>query len=498
MNRKLLLGLDIGSSSVKAGLVDADTTLSLATASYPDVEAPIKALHPGWAEQSPDDWWNYCRHAIQRALKKADASAEEICAIGISWQMHGLVCIDKNQHVLRDSIIWCDSRAVEIGEQAFLELGEKYCFEHLLNSPGNFTASKLAWVKKNEPKIFDRISKIMLPGDYIAMRLTGEVTTTIEGLSEGVMWDFSKYSLATDLLNYYEIPESMIAPLVPTFGLQGKVSDKAAAELGIPQGTPITYRAGDQPNNAVSLNVFNPGEVAATAGTSGVVYGILDKINCDTQSRTNTFAHVNYSSDLCRLGVLLCINGVGSMNAWARHNIAPDLTYEEINNLAATAPIGSDSLVVLPFGNGAERMLGNRNVDCNISGISFYNHTRAHLLRAVQEGVAFSLCYGIEIMRQMGIRISNINAGNANMFLSPLFRTTLSNVSRTTINIMQTDGSIGAARAAGIGAGIYKDNNEAFSQLKRIMVIEPETEHQEQYQEAFMRWKDKLNTILTH
>ena len=492
MARQYLLGFDVGSSSVKASLVDAETGQMAATAFFPEKEAPIKAVKAGWAEQDPEMWWMNAKLSLKKIMADAGATGEDIKAIGISYQMHGLVCVDKNHNALRDSIIWCDSRAVPYGDKAFNDLGSEKCLGHLLNSPGNFTAAKLAWVKENEPELFDNIYKVMLPGDYIAMKLSGEINTTISGLSEGMMWDFKEKRPAKFLFDYFGFSEDVIAPIVPTFAVQSEVSAAAAAETGLKEGTPISYRAGDQPNNALSLNVFNPGEIASTAGTSGVVYGVLGDVNYDSKSRVNTFAHVNYTTELDRLGVLLCINGTGILNAWVHRNITPDLSYAEMNDLAAQAPIGADGVTISPFGNGAERVLENREVGCQIKGVNFNKHNRAHIVRAAQEGIVFSFCYGMEIMRQMGMDIKKIHAGKANMFLSPLFRDTLASTSGATIELLETDGSVGAAKGAGIGCGMYKDNVEAFSTLKKIAVVEPDTAKAQQYNDAYEKWKAEL------
>ncbi len=495
MARRFLLGFDVGSSSVKASLTDVDSGEIAASAFFPDHEAPIMAVKTGWAEQDPQMWWDNAKLSLQKIMAETGAKGEDILAIGISYQMHGLVCVDKNQNVLRPSIIWCDSRAVSYGEKAFRDLGEDLCLRNLLNSPGNFTASKLAWVKENEPEIFDKIDKIMLPGDYIAMKLSGKAQTTISGLSEGMMWDFMAKKPAKFLLDYFGFDESILPEIVPTFSVQSEVSKAAAEELGLKEGTPISYRAGDQPNNAVSLNVFNPGEIASTAGTSGVVYGVLGDVNYDPKSRVNTFAHANYTTGLDRLGVLLCINGTGILNAWVHRNVTPDVSYGEMNDLAASVPIGSDGVKIVPFGNGAERVLENREVGCSIRGLSFNKHNRAHIVRAAQEGIVFSFCYGMEIMQQMGMDIKNIHAGRANMFLSPLFRDTLAGVSGATIELYETDGSAGAAKGAGIGAGIYKDHDEAFASLKKLAVIEPDVHHRDEYLGAYQAWKEELKKL---
>lgn len=492
-----LLGCDIGSSSVKASIVDEDTGLTISSGFYPKEEAPINAVRPGWAEQNPDDWWNYLKYAIQEAMDKASVKGADIKAIGISYQMHGLVVVNKKMEVLRPAIIWCDSRAVPYGEHAFKSIGEQQCLTHLLNSPGNFTASKLAWIKEYEPHLFKSIHKIMLPGDFIAMRMTGDIVTTVPGLSEGIFWDFQENKLSEDLMNYYGFSKDLIADVRPTFGLQGELLASIAAELGLKKGTPVTYRAGDQSNNALSLNVLNPGEVAATAGTSGVVYGVNGKVNSDTLSRVNTFAHVNHSETKTRLGALLCINGVGILNSWIKRNIAPEgINYNELNDLAASVAIGSEGLSILPFGNGSERMLENKQIHCSVHGLNFNIHSKAHLARAAQEGIVFSFKYGMDIMNQMGIDIGVIRAGNSNMFLSPIFREALAGVTGTVIELYDTTGAVGAAKGAGIGAGIYQSSEEAFASLKKISVIEPDGLKADTYCAAYDVWKERLEQTM--
>lgn len=486
-----LIGYDIGSSSVKASMVCAETGQCVASAFYPKQEAEIIAHKPGWAEQDPESWWTYLKQCTQEVLSEVPAA--EVGAIGISYQMHGLVCVDRDLKPLRHSIIWCDSRAVPYGQEAFDALGSDYCLTHYLNAPGNFTLAKLAWVKQNEPALFERIHKVMLPGDYIGMRLTGEVCTTVSGLSEGIAWDFKENHPAYALLQHFGFPEEILPEIRPTFGEQGRVSVSAAEELGLRAGIPVTYRAGDQPNNALSLGVLNPGEIASTAGTSGVVYGVNDKVCYDPLSRVNIFAHVNHGVAKPRLGVLLCINGTGILNSWIRKNIVtPDVSYAKMNVMASMVPIGADGVSILPFGNGAERMLRNEETGCSVHGLNFNVHNQRHLLRAAQEGIVFSFKYGIEIMEQMGLQVKKIHAGHANMFLSPLFRETLASITGATVELFDTDGSVGAARGAGIGVGYYGTMQDAFTYLKKLDVIEPDMKHLEEYQEAYARWKSLL------
>lgn len=488
-----LIGYDIGSSSVKASLVEASTGKCIATAFYPKTEAPIMAKCQGWAEQHPEDWWQNLKLATADILASSNIDRDNIGAIGVSYQMHGLVCVDRDHKVLRPAIIWCDSRAVPYGQQAQDALGTRFCLEHMLNSPGNFTAAKLAWVRNNEPEIYERIHKIMLPGDYIGMKLTGEICTTVSGLSEGMFWDFSRSEVSRELMDFYGFDHSIIPEIRPTFGDHGQVSRAAADELGLRAGIPVTYRAGDQPNNALSLGVLNPGEIASTAGTSGVVYGVNGQISYDPQSRVNSFAHVNHQATNPRLGVLLCINGTGILNSWIRRTVAPEgIGYAEMNALASQAPIGSDGVSILPFGNGAERMLCNREVGCSIHGINFNMHSKAHIIRAAQEGIVFAFRYGIDIMKEMGLSVNKIHAGNANMFLSPIFRDTLCGVTGATIELFDTDGSVGAAKGAGIGMGYYKTAEEAFTTLNRLQVITPDAETQQQYLDAYERWKSNI------
>lgn len=477
---------------MKAALVDATTGVCVASDFYPKTEAPIKALRQGWAEQNPESWWTYLKEATASILAKSKVNPSDIKAIGISYQMHGLVLLDKDDKVIRDALIWCDSRGVPYGEKAFNDLGAEKTLSHLLNSPGNFTASKLQWVKQEEPESFDKIATVMLPGDYVAMRLTGEKCTTASGLSEMMLWDFKENSPAFFLMEYFGYDPSILPAIKPTFSEQGRLTEEAARELGLVAGIPVTYRAGDQPNNALSLNVFNPGEVASTAGTSGVVYGINGTVDYDPRSRVNNFAHVNHTADQTRIGVMTCISGTGILNSWCKRNIAPDgISYQGMNDLAAKAPIGSEGVTILPFGNGAERVLENNQVGCSFHGINFNIHNRSHLLRAAQEGIVFSFMYGMEVMESIGMKIDKIHAGHANMFLSPIFRDTLASVSGATIELYDTDGAVGAAKGAGIGAGIYKDNNEAFATLVNMGEIHPAADRTP-YLEAYARWKECL------
>lgn len=489
----LLLGIDLGTSSIKVSVVDAASQQCIASASYPETEAEILSLQPGWAEQSPEGWWNFTQKAILKANQSGKYQPKDIVAIGIAYQMHGLVCVDKDQKVLRNSIIWCDSRAVPFGEKAFKDIGRKKALSHLLNSPGNFTAAKLAWVKQKEAKLYAKIDKVMLPGDFLAMKLTGEITTSVSALSEGIFWDFKKDRISKDVLDSFGFDESIIPPVNDVFTSHGGVTKEVAELLSLTEGIPVTYKAGDQPNNALSLNVLKPGEIAATAGTSGVVYGVSDSATYDPLSRVNSFAHVNYTKEEKRIGILLCINGTGILNSWVRKNFFDGKSYDEINAEAAAVSIGSDGLLCYPFGNGAERVLENKEPGAAVKGLQFNRHHRAHVARAAQEGIVFSLKYGMDIMAGMGMELKTVRAGHANMFLSDVFASAFANASGCKLELYNTDGSIGAARAAGVGAKVYKNFAESFKGMSKVKEVEPDKKQMKQYAEVYERWKEGLD-----
>lgn len=494
--RRLLLGLDIGSSSIKASLLDADTGKALVAKAFPEEEMSIESPKEGWAEQDPEKWWKYIKQSSKFVLQKAEVKPGELKGIGIAYQMHGLVLVDENQKVLRPSIIWCDSRAVEIGKKAFKDLGEDYCLPHLLNSPGNFTASKLRWVIENEPELAARIHKIMLPGDFIAMKLTGEILTSETGLSEGVFWDFKENGVSEKVLKNYHIKSEWLPTAVPSYSIQGKVTTEASQETGIEAGVPVSYRAGDQPNNAFSLQVLKPGELATTAGTSGTVYGVCDTPLYDPLSRVNTFVHVNHTKEKPSYGVLLCVNGTGILNSWIKKLMgAGKIDYEEMNNLGSSAPIGSGGLTFIPFGNGAERILQNKQVGAHLLGLDLLKHDKKHLIRAAQEGIVSALTFGFRIMQEMGMDLKTVKAGKANMFLSPIFRKTFVHMNKVVLELYNTDGAQGAARGAGIGVGLFSNESEAFEGLELLETIEPNEQFYDPYEEVYAHWKNQLEQI---
>ena len=491
----LLLGIDIGTSSIKVSVVDSITQQCVAAAKYPETESTVISAQPGWAEQNPDQWWKDVQQAILKCHSSGSYHPSDIGAIGIAYQMHGLVLIDKNQHLLRHAIIWSDSRAVETGHKAFEEIGEEYCLTHLLNSPGNFTASKLAWVQHNEPALYEKIDKFMLPGDFIAMKMTGESTTTTSALSEGIFWDFKENNIADEVLDYFGFDRNIFPAIQPLFGPHGYLKENVASALSLQAGIPVSYKAGDQPNNALSLNVLRAGEAAVNAGTSGVVYAVSDELTFDKQSRINSFAHVNHTGGNNSIGVLLCINGCGAANTWIKNIAGGPMNYQQMNEAAASVHAGSDGLQFIPFGNGAERMLENKMPGAHFKNLDFAIHSPPHLFRATQEGIVFAFRYGIDIMRENNMHPSVIRAGRTNMFLSDVFIETFVNATGITVELQESDGSAGAAIGAGIGAGVYKNAGEAFTNRKALKKVEPgETEL---YNDLYGQWKESLLKMIT-
>jgi xylulokinase len=493
---KYLLGFDLGSSSVKAALLDTESGRPLAAAFSPSTEMKIQAPCPGYAEQDPELWWQELVKATRLLQKKHAFQKDEIVAIGISYQMHGLVCLDRNKKPLRPAIIWCDSRAVKYGAEAFDKLGQDYCLEHFLNSPGNFTASKLKWVKDNEPDIYSKTVRILLPGDYMALKMTGEAVTTLSGLSEGIFWDYKINNTAQSLLDYYGLDKSLLAPLVPSFGEQGKLQKDAAETLGVAAGVPVCYRAGDQPNNAFSLKVLEPGEIAATAGTSGVLYGISNRAAFDPLSRVNPFIHVNHRQEDPRYGILMCINGTGILNSWLRREFFPAESYMAINQGVANVPSGSEGIFVYPFGNGAERIFENKNLGGQVRGLDFNRHNKYHLARASQEGIVFSLVYGAGIMKEMGLGLKQIRAGYANMFLSKVFAETFADCTGCPVELFNTDGAVGAARGAGFGSGYYPQIKDCFQGMELVQRVDPDKHRTKIIKEIYGQWRQGLQEMV--
>ena len=492
----LLCGIDLGTSAIKFSVVDAANQKLIFTCSFPDIENEIYSPELGFAEQDPEHWWYCVKQAIIIGNSSGKYNPKDISAIGISYQMHGLVVLNAENKVLRNSIIWCDSRATGIGEKAFNDIGNQNCQSNLLNSPGNFTASKLAWVKQNQPHIYDQIDKVLLPGDYISGCLCHSYTTSSSALSEGIFWDFNQHGLSNDILTYFGFSKDLFPKIKPVFSSHGQIDKQIAHELGLNDQVEVTYKAGDQPNNAFSLGVLEPGEIATTAGTSGVMYGVSASLKFDPQNRVNSFAHVNHTNESIRIGVLMCINGTGILNRWLKQNFFSNLSYPEMNALGAKSPIGSNGLICNPFGNGSERIFNNKTIGGSWHNLDFNRHSNADMIRSSQEGIAFAMVYGLELLETTGIKPTHLKAGLANMYLSDIFSNAIVNASHVGLELMESDGAYGAALGAGVGLGYYHTPNEAVNKIKRIKEVHPSKDTNDQTQEAYALWKENLHKLI--
>lgn len=494
-----LLGFDIGSSSIKGALIDAESKKTIRVVSAPDREMPIDSPDRGFAEQDPEMWWKYVCRCSNMLMEHHPEAKNRIGAIGLTYQMHGLVLTDDEGKVLRSSVIWCDSRAVSTGRELEEKLDANAFLGSHYNVPGNFTFSKLRWVQKHQPDIFEQSEKFMLPGDYIAFRMTGEIRTSYTGLSEAILWNFKEGKANEDLLRQWDMDPRLIPGHAPSFATQGYVHATAREELGLDSGgkIPVSYRSGDQPNNAWSLNVNEPGVMAGAGGTSGVLYGISEDPVIDLTQRTNSFAHVNYEPERPRIGVLLCINGAGILYSWIRKNITgSDFSYDELERRATSVAPGADGLQFLPFGNGAERMLQNKPVQAHLMQLDLNRHRQDHIIRAGLEGVGFAFVYGYEIMKGLGLASDILRVGNDNLFLSGIFSGLISAMTGMRIEIREATGAVGAALGAGVGAGIYTSPQDAMKDSAVLQTVIPDPELQELYRPYYKLWKTELNNKL--
>lgn len=468
------LGLDIGSSSVKACLYDARSFRIVGTSTSPSHEMPITAPEPGWAEQDPEVWWHHTIVACDDLRARHPAAWATVKAIGIGYQMHGLVTLDAGDKPVRPAIIWCDSRAVETGNSITGLIGRQRLLDSNLNTPGNFTVSKMVWMMQNEPDNWSKVAIGMLPGDYIAYRLSGDKTTSKSGLSEMILWNFLTNEIDTLILNNYPSIRAILPKIVPNIGVATSISMESAEMLGLQDDVVLSYRSGDQPNNAFGLGVTEPGSVGINAGTSGVVYAVTDKPVVDVAETFNPFLHVNNNESQKRIGLLLCLNGCGIMNAQIRR-LTKASSYEMMNEKADDVPLGSDGLQIFPFGNGAERMFGNRNLGASIHGWDLVRHNDAHFFSASLEGIAATLSYGIDHMRSLGVNINKIHAGRANLFLSPLFCELIAAIARVDVYLFESDGASAAAKGAAYGAGLINSTTQPADLLGKPDIYSAKT-----------------------
>lgn len=469
------LGIDVGTSSVKVSIVGEDGVI-LASATAPaSSERAINSPNPNWAEQNPEDWWEDAQQAILNLPLEARLQVE---AIGIAYQMHGLVLVDSQFQPVRPSIIWCDGRNIQESQILAESLGLDALENRLLNKPGTLTLAKLAWVAEHEPETLAKAHTFGLPGDFIAYKLTGEWSTTKSGYSEMVGWDFGASIPFEEGFRKagWKLPLPEARPNLE----EGAPIQKVIAEkLGLPPSARVTYRAGDQPNNAFGLGVLQQGETAISAGTSGVLYGIGDS-SPGLHEGINRFLHVN-----SQIGVLMCLNGVGSALAFARRTWFQNQSYEALSELASQAN-PENCPYFFPFGNGAERILSERAFS-GFTELDFNRHNLPELARSVFEGIAFAYRLGSEKMEKAGCLSKVVNGTESGLLKSSFFAQLLANELQVELILSEGDGSTAAARGAALG---IKKILPKPAPLKRYLPTSPANH------ERFSHWHKILEKFL--
>ncbi|MCL2508983.1 MAG: xylulokinase [Oscillospiraceae bacterium] len=506
INRKYLLGLDIGTSGTKTVLFDFDGT----AAASETVEYPLYQPQNGWAEQNPDDWWNAAVSGVRAVIAKAGCMGADIAAVGLSGQMHGLVMLDKNGRVLRPSIIWCDQRTQAECEELNSVVGERRMIEITANPPmTGFTASKILWVRNNEPDIYDRCAHILLPKDYIRYKLTNEFATEVSDASGMQLMDVVNRCWSKELLGKINIDESLLPRMHESQDVTGGISAEAAAITGLKSGTIVVGGAGDNPAAAVGTGIVSAGSAFTTIGSSAVVYAVSDTPTIDMQGRVHTLC----ASVPGKWTVMSCTQGAGISLKWLRDTCCAEEIvqagregvdpYVIMDKIAAGVTPGADRLLFLPY------LMGERSPhpDPDCRGVFFglsARHTRANLIRAVMEGVAFSQRECVDVFRDMGVPIERMTVcGGGGR--SPLWRQMLADLYGCPVSSLRADegGALGAAILAGVGAGAYASLGEACAAVVRPDVTAVPDEaaarayepYFEMYKRLYVRLRDEFKAL---
>ena len=483
MANRYLLGFDVGSSSVKASLVNADSGKCVATAFFPEKEAPIMAVKAGWAEQDPQMWWDNAKLSLKKIMVEAGATAEEIKAIGISYQMHGLVCVDKNLKALRPSIIWCDSRAVPYGEKAFKDLGADQCLSHLLNSPGNFTAAKLAWVKENEPENFKKIKKIMLPKDYLAYKLSGTFCTDYSDASGMLLLDVKNRKWSKEMCDICGITEDMLPKLFDSFEKVGELKHDLAAELGLRDGVVIAAGAGDNAAAAVGTGTVGNNKCNISLGTSGTIFMSSDSFAVDSNNALHSFDHADGHFHL-----MGCMLSAASCNKWWMDEILKTKDYADEQK--GIDKLGENHVFFLPYLMGERSPWNNPNARATFTGITM-DTTREDMTQAVLEGVAFATRDMYEVAKSIGVapKRTMICGGGAK---SPLWRRMIANILNVEVDVPSCEEGpgMGGAMLAMVACGAYKSVEEAAAAIVKVDKTEkPDPELVAKYEARYQQFK---------
>ena len=490
---RYLLGVDLGTSGTKTVLFDET---GRAAASH-TAEYPMLQPQNGWAEQRPEDWYAAVCEGARAVLRKSGVRAADVVSVGLSGQMHGLVMLDERGQVLRPCILWCDQRTGAQAERMKALVGAQRLIELTANpAMAGFTAAKILWVQEHEPALYARCRHILLPKDYIRYRLTGEIATEVSDASGTQLMDVAHRCWSREVLERLSIDAALLPPVYESPEVTGRVHAQAAQDTGLMQGTPVVGGAADNSAAAVGTGVVRAGTAFTTLGTSGVVYAISDDVSIDPQGRIHTLcASVpgKWTAMSCTLAAGLSLRWLrdacceGEVQRAAQAGVDP---YVLMGDMAAGVPLGADRLLYLPY------LMGERcpHPDPDCRGVFFglsAMHTRAHLVRAVMEGVAYSQAECVEVFREMGVPVERMTAcgGGAR---SPLWRQMLADLYGCPVATLAVDEgpALGAAILAGVGAGVYADVAEAADALVRPAgAQQPDAAAHAAYQPYFALYK---------
>ena len=479
-----LLGLDVSTTATKALLIDGDgTVVGVAAAEYA-YETP----RPLWCEQDPALWWDGAVQSIRAVLKQSGIAAEEIAAVGLTGQMHGLVLLDAKGQVLRPALLWNDQRTAAECDEIRRRVGR----DRLIERTGNdaltgFTAPKLLWVRNHEPEIYDRIAHVLLPKDYVRYRLTGEPATDKAGAAGTLLLDLRRRDWSEDILDALAIPTGWLPPTHEGPVVTGTLSDEAAKATGLAAGTPVVAGGGDQAAGAVGVGAVREGIVSLVLGTSGVVFATSNEPFVEPEGRLHAFCHA-VPGRWHLMGVML--SAAGSLR-WFRDTLAPGVSFDDLLAPAAEVAPGSDGLRFLPYLTGERTPHPDPLARGAFVGLTV-RHTRAHLARAVLEGIAFGLRDGFELMREAGLPTPDevrVSGGGAQ---SPLWRQILADVlGADLVTVNTTEGAaFGAALLAGVGAGAWADVDAATDATVRVTGhTSPRPEAVARYEAAYASYR---------
>ena len=486
---RYVIGIDVGTGGTRAVLVDEKGAV-LASATHEHL--PFASPQNGWAEQDPHDWWNACKQALGKLLEESAVQKTEIAAIGLTGQMHGAVLLDENDEVLRHALIWCDQRTQEECDELDKTVGTKRLVE-LTSNPAltNFTLTKLMWVRTHEPEIWKRFRSFLLPKDYIRLQLTGVRATDVSDASGTLLLDVANRRWSQEMLKATRLDARCLPQLFESQQVVGTITAHAALETGLAEGTPVVAGAGDQAAGAIGMGIVKAGDVSATIGTSGVVFAATDQPFLDPQGRLHTFCHAIPN----RWHVMGVTQAAGLSLRWFRDtfgivNGVTESPYESLSREASAIPAGADGVLWAPY------LMGERtpHLDSEVRGALIglaASHGRGHIIRAILEGVAFSLKDTLTIFAEIGVPVNDIRLGGGGA-LSPLWRQIQADVYAKPVSQLKAEqgAAHGAAVLAGVGAGLWTSVDDACSRFVRIAsIVEPMKQSSEKLQSQYRLYR---------